>query len=61
MRAKQLVPGFKDTFMRFEERLVLNQCSKGMFSNYGRNLARLSLHFGRVPHDVSVDEINAQL
>lgn len=59
--AKQLVPGFKDAFMRFEERLVLDQCSKSMFSNYGRNLARLALHFGRVPHDVSVDEINAYL
>lgn len=61
VRAKQLVPGFKEAFSRFEERLVLDQCSKSMFSNYGRNLAHLSLHFGRVPHTVSVEEINAYL
>lgn len=56
-----LVPGFKEAFSRFDERLVLDQCSKSMFMNYGRNLAHLALHFGRVPHEVSVDEINAYL
>ena len=61
MKAKTLVPGFKEAFSRFEERLVLDQCSKSMFSNYGRNLAHLALHFGRVPHAVSVDEINTYL
>lgn len=60
-KAKTLVPGFLDAFSRFEERLVLDQCSKSMFSNYGRNLAHLALHFGRVPHAVSVEEINAYL
>lgn len=60
-KAKILVPGFREAFSRFEERLVLDQCSKSMFTNYGRNLAHLALHFGRVPHQVSVDEINAYL
>jgi hypothetical protein len=27
-KAKDLVPGFKEAFSRFEERLVLDQCSK---------------------------------
>ena len=56
-RAKQVVPCFREAFSRFEERLVLDQCSKSMFTNYGRNLAHLSLHFGRIPHEVSVEEI----
>jgi hypothetical protein len=60
-KAKMLVPGFKQAFSRFEERLVLDQCSKNMFTNNGRNLAHLSLHFGRVPHEVQVEEINAYL
>ncbi|MEY4217092.1 MAG: hypothetical protein RLZZ68_1548, partial [Bacteroidota bacterium] len=38
-KAKMFVPGFKQAFGRFEERLVLDQCSKSMFTNYGRNLA----------------------
>jgi site-specific recombinase XerD len=60
-KAKDLVVGFRAAFSRFEERLVLNQCSKSMFSNYSRNLAHLALHFGRVPHEVSVEEINSYL
>jgi integrase/recombinase XerD len=32
-----------------------------MFTNYSRNLAHLALHFGRVPHEVSVEEINVYL
>jgi site-specific recombinase XerD len=60
-KAKMLVPGFREAFSRFEERLILDQCSKSMFSNYGRNLAHLALHFGRVPHQIQVEEINAYL
>ena len=60
-KAKNIVPGFREAFSRFEERLILDQCSKSMFTNYGRNLAHLALHFGRVPHEVSVEEINAYL
>jgi site-specific recombinase XerD len=60
-KAKMLVPGFREAFSRFDERLVLDQCSKSMFMNYGRNLAHLALHFGRVPHEVQVEEINAYL
>ncbi len=60
-KAKNIVPGFREAFSRFEERLILDQCSKSMFTNYGRNLAHLALHFGRVPHEVSVEEINSYL
>ena len=60
-KAKMLVPGFREAFSRFEERLILDQCSKSMFSNYGRNLAHLALHFGCVPHQIQVEEINAYL
>lgn len=60
-KAKMLVPGFKEAFVRFDERMVLDQSSKSMHTNYSRNLAHLALHFGRVPHEVSVEEINAYL
>lgn len=60
-KAKMMVPGFREAFSRFDERLVLDKCSDSMLRNYGRNLAHLALHFGRVPHEVTVDEINAYL
>lgn len=60
-KAKMMVPGFKEAFVRFDERMILDQCSNSMHTNYSRNLAHLALHFGRVPHEVSVEEINAYL
>ena len=60
-KAKDAVVGFREAFRKFEEYVVLHQSSKSLISNYGRNLAHLAIHFGRVPHEVSVDEINAYL
>ena len=60
-QAKDLVPGFRDSFSRFEERVVLNRLSKSLVTNYGRNIAHLALHFGRQPHEVSPEEINTYL
>lgn len=60
-KAKMLVPGFREAYSRFEERTVLDQCSKSLITNYSRNMAHLALHFGRVPHEVSVEEINTYL
>lgn len=60
-KAKDYVPGFREAFQRFEEQTVLKRSSEGLIRNYGRNIAHLSLHFNRVPHEVSTDEINAYL
>lgn len=60
-KAKVVVPGFREAFSRFEERMVLDQCSKSMSNNYGRNIAHLALHFGKVPHEVPIDQINSYL
>ncbi|GHT41886.1 integrase [Bacteroidia bacterium] len=56
-----MVPGFREAFALFEERVVLNRLSKGLFVNYGRCIAHLALHFGRLPHEISVEEINIYL
>ncbi len=61
-KAKVVVPpGFKQAFSRFEERMVLDQCSKSMASNYGRNIAHMALHFGKLPHEVPIDQVNSYL
>ena len=60
-QAKDLVPGFRAAFALFEERVVLNRLSKSLATNYSRNVAHLALHFGRVPHEVSIEEINSYL
>ena len=55
------VPGFRDAYAKFIERVTIDQNSPSLIINYGRNLASLALHFSRVPHLVSADEINSYL
>jgi site-specific recombinase XerD len=60
-QAQDMVPGFKEGYRKFEQQVVLRGLSKGLLENYGRNVAHLSLHFGRCPDSVSVEEINSYL
>ena len=60
-QAQDMVPGFKEGYRKFEQEVVLKRLSKGLLTNYGRNTAELSLHFGRCPESVSVEEINSYL
>lgn len=60
-QAKQTVPGFPQAYAKFLERVTIDQCSKSMITNYSRSISHIALHFGRVPHLISVDEINSYL
>lgn len=60
-QAQELVPGFKTAYSKFVERVTIDQNSKSLITNYSRNLAQVALHFGRVPHQITVDEINTYL
>lgn len=60
-QAKDNVPGFSEAFAHFVQRVSIDQKSKSLISNYGRSLATIALHFGRVPHLISVEEINGYL
>lgn len=60
-QAQDKVPGFKEAYSKFIERVTIDQNSRSLITNYSRNLASLALHFGRVPHAINVDEINSYL
>jgi integrase/recombinase XerD len=60
-QAKTNVPGFKDAYALFVQRVSIDQKSKSLISNYGRSLDSIALHFGKVPHQITVEEINAYL
>jgi site-specific recombinase XerD len=55
------VPGFTASYSKFIERVTIDQASKSMVTNYSRSIATIALHFNRVPHEISVDEINSYL
>ena len=60
-QAKDFVLSFRNAFTLFEERVMLDRLSKSLTNNYERNVAHLTLHFGRVPHEVSIEKINTYL
>ncbi len=60
-QAKTNVVGFKAAYSKFIERVTIDQCSASLISNYSRSIASIALHFNRVPHQISVDEINSYL
>lgn len=60
-QAKSNVVGFREAYSKFIERVTIDQCSASLISNYSRSIATIALHFNRVPHQISVDEINSYL
>jgi len=60
-QAKKNVLGFSSAYTKFVERVTIDQNSKSTITNYSRSIAAIALHFNRVPHEVSVDEINGYL
>lgn len=60
-QAKTNVVGFRVAYSQFIERVTIDQCSTSLISNYSRSISSIALHFNRVPHEISVDEINSYL
>ena len=59
--AIQTVKGFEKVFKVIYQNTVLKGQSQSTFSNYIRRIAIISLHFDRLPENISDDEINEYL
>ena len=45
-QAQDMVPGFKESYRKFEQQVVLRGLSKGLLTNYGRNMdLHLHIHY----------------
>jgi len=60
-RAIIAVPGFEEVAKKLEQQVVLRGQSISTLRNYIRRIALVSLHFNRLPHQISEDEINEYL
>jgi integrase/recombinase XerD len=60
-QAKELVPGFREGFSRFKERVTIDQMSPSLLENYGQYLAHVALHFGKSPEKITVEKMNLYL
>ena len=61
VKAIQTVDGFEKVYQTLLQQTVLRGQSKSTLNNYIRQIALVSLHFGRLPQDLSEDEINEYL
>ncbi len=60
-KAKIAVPGFDKVAAKLEQQVELRGQSKSTLSNYIRRIALISLHFGKLPHQIEEEEINEYL
>lgn len=60
-QASQNIFGFDAAYKLLHQQVTLRGQSKSTLANYIRRIAAVSLHFGRLPEQVSDDEINEYL
>ena len=60
-RAKNEVTGFSNMFQRLEQKVILGGLSNSTLLNYGRCIAKISLHFGCTPIQLDEEQINGYL
>ena len=59
--ALQTIDGFEQVFKVIKQNTVLQGKSQSTFNNYFRRIAIISLHFGKLPEDISDDELKDYL
>jgi len=57
-RAMATVAGFDRVYRILEQQVVLRGQAKSTFENYIHRIAQVSLHFNRLPQEVSTEELN---
>ena len=60
-RAIQTIDGFSAVDERIRQQTILRGQSRSTFENYIRQIARICLHFGRLPEAITQEEINEYL
>ena len=60
-QAKIAIPGFDQVAKKLEQQVILRGQSMSTLKNYIRRIALVSLHFGKLPHEIEEDEINEYL
>ena len=55
------VSGFEKVFARLQQQVTLRGQSKSTLDNYIRRIAKVCLHFGRLPEEINDDELQEYL
>lgn len=60
-KAYLTVEGFDKVFIRLQQQVILRGQSKSTLNNYIRRIASICLHFGKLPQEISDDELTEYL
>jgi len=60
-RARHQVSGFNDLWIKLEQSIIVGGHSPSTLINYGRCIAKIALHFNRVPTQLDEEQINGYL
>lgn len=60
-QALESIAGFDSVYKKLHQQVTLKGQSKSTLENYIRRIAQISLHFGKLPQQISDDEINEYL
>jgi integrase/recombinase XerD len=55
------ISGFDRAYQKMQQQVALKGQSKSTLENYIRRIAIITLHFGKLPEQISDDEINEYL
>jgi len=55
------IRGFKRLYEELDDKVRLSGQSHSTLTNYARKLAQISLHFGKLPENISEKEVNKYL
>jgi len=61
VKAIESIPGFELVYKKLGQQVALRGQSKSTLDNYLKSISRISLHFSRLPDQISDDEINEYL
>lgn len=60
-KAIETIPGFSAVYQKLQQQVTLRGQSKSTLENYIGRIAKISLHFGKLPEQITDDEINEYL
>jgi integrase/recombinase XerD len=55
------IHGFKKLYEELQDKILLSGQSKSTLTNYSRKVAQISLHYGKLPQNISEKEVNRYL
>jgi site-specific recombinase XerD len=55
------IHGFKKLYEELQDKILLSGQSRSTLTNYGRKVAQISLHYGKLPQNITEKEVNRYL